>query len=142
MSDNYDDIINLSRHVSARHPHMSAHDRAAQFSPFAALTGYDDIIRRASLKADRKIELTDEEKEAINATLHHLLNIAVEHPLISLICFEANDNQEGGTYVAIEGFVKRVDVSDQSILFTDGRRIPFECIFELECNRTQKWVDT
>lgn len=142
MNGDYDDIIHLPHPVSTKHPRMSAHDRAAQFSPFAALTGYSDAIRRVNLKTDRKIDLTDEEERAINATLHDLLDAASEQPSISAVCFEPNGSEEGGTYVALEGFVKRVDVFDQSILLTDGRHIPFKSIFELKYNRTQKRIDT
>ncbi len=115
---------------------------AAQFSPFAALTGYGEVIRRASLKTDRRIDLTDEEERAINATLRDLLDAASGQPLISAVCFEPDGSREGGTYVALEGSVKAVDVFDQSILFTDGRRIPFKSTSELKHSRAQKRADT
>ena len=79
MNGDYGDILYLPHPVSTKHPRMSAYDRAAQFSPFAALTGYGDVIRRANLKTDRKIDLTDEEERAINAALHDLLDAAGEH---------------------------------------------------------------
>lgn len=115
---------------------------AAQFSPFAALTGYGEVIRRASLKTDRRIGLTDEEERAINATLRDLLDAASEQPLISAVCFKPDGSREGGTYVALEGSVKAVDVFDQSILFTDARRIPFKSTSELKHSRAQKRADT
>ena len=142
MNGDYDDILHLPHPFSTKHPRMSAHDRAAQFSPFAALTGYGDVIRRADLKTDRKIDLTDEEERAINAALHDLLDAASEQPSISAVCFEPNGSEEGGTYVALEGFVQKVDVFDQSLLLTDGRRIPFQSIYELKYSRTQKQIDT
>ena len=104
--------------------------------------GYGDVIRRASLKTDRRIDLTDEEERAINATLRDLLDAASGQPLISAVCFEPDGSREGGTYVALEGSVKAVDVFDQSILFTDGRRIPFKSTSELKHSRAQKRADT
>lgn len=84
--EKYDDIINLPHHVSKKHPQMSLHDRAAQFAPFAALTGYDEEVKEVSRITDQFHPLESKKKEEINQKLCILQEIQYEHPLIS-ICY-------------------------------------------------------
>ena len=94
----YDDIINLSHHVSSRHPQMPMMNRAAQFSPFAALTGYDDAVRETARLTDEKIELDEYEKEELDRKIQWLGSHLDEHIPVSITYFQPDDRKAGGTY--------------------------------------------
>ena len=96
--EKYDDIINLPHHVSKKHPQMSLHDRAAQFAPFAALTGYDEEVKEVSRITDQFHPLESKKKEEINQKLCILQEIQYEHPLISICYFVPDKRKEGGSY--------------------------------------------
>lgn len=87
MKDQYDDIINLPHHVSKTRPQMSMLDRAAQFSPFAALTGYDAAIKETGRLTDEKVNLSEEEKEALDRKQQILLEKLADHPALTVIFF-------------------------------------------------------
>ena len=88
MTDNYDDIINLPHHVSTRHPQMSMMNRAAQFAPFAALTGHAAAIEETARLTDTQMELADEDSEILNQKKAYLRKNINEHPPISITYFE------------------------------------------------------
>ena len=96
--EKYDDIINLPHHVSKKHPQMSLHDRAAQFAPFAALTGYDEEVKEVSRITDQFHPLESKKKEEINQKLCILQEIQYEHPLISICYFVPDKRKAGGSY--------------------------------------------
>ena len=123
----YDDIINLPHHVSLTHPHMSRLDRAAKFSPFAALTGYDAAIKETARLTDKKVEL-----EELNRTLLELSDHISQHPQVMVTYFEPDKCKEGGAYITVSKEIKRIDEIEQAIYFTDGSKIPLSDIFSIE----------
>ena len=123
MPDNYDDIKHLTRpQYDDLHP-MSMHDRAAQFSPFAALVGYDDAVAETARLTDSKVELTEDEMSELNADLNRLLDSLDEQPQISVTYFVPDEKKSGGKYVEKQGVVRIFDSYSQELVFTDGVRI-------------------
>ena len=123
MPDNYDDIKHLTRpQYDDLHP-MSMHDRAAQFSPFAALVGYDDAVAETARLTDSRLELTEDEMSELNANLNRLLDSLDEQPQISVTYFVPDEKKSGGKYVEKQGVVRIFDSYSQELVFTDGVRI-------------------
>ena len=130
---NYEDIINFSHHRSKKHPHMPLSDRAAQFSPFAALTGHDAAIKETARLTDRKIELDEYEIAALDEKLQIIktkLN-SKSCPGITVTYFQPDDRKEGGEYLTITGTVKKMDEYMRCLITNEGVRIPVEDILEL-----------
>lgn len=132
MTDSYEDIIHLPHHVSKKHPRMSAIDRAAQFSPFAALTGYDDAVEETARLTEERIELDDYQKDVLGHRLQMLADRLGEHPEIAITYFEPDERKTGGAYVTSVGMVKKVDEFSRVVVMTDGTRIPFDEIIRIE----------
>ena len=124
----YDDIIDLPHPTSERHPRMPMANRAAQFSPFAALSGYDDAVKETARLTDSKVELTEEEKVILDAKLQ-LLVPGME---ASFTYFQQDDKKEGGAYLTVTGTVKKFDSYAREIVLGDGRRMPIDDILELQ----------
>ena len=121
--DNYDDIKHLTRpQYDDLHP-MSMHDRAAQFSPFAALVGYDDAVAETARLTDSRAELTEDEMSELNANLNRLLDNLDEQPQISVTYFVPDEKKSGGKYVKKLGVVRIYDSYANELVFTDGVRI-------------------
>ena len=120
----YDDIISLSHHVSSRHPQMPMMNRAAQFSPFAALTGYDDAVRETARLTDEKIELDEYEKEELDRKIQWLGSHLDEHIPVSITYFQPDDRKAGGTYEEIIDTIRKINVYEHEILLTKGTKIP------------------
>lgn len=124
----YDDIINIPRWNPKSHPRMSAYDRAAQFSPFAALTGYDAMVRETSRLTDSKIDLDDEQILALNETLSMILERINEHPKVSVTWFRKDSRKKGGQYVKTEGTVRDVELANRLFLLKEGYKINIDDI--------------
>ena len=123
MIDNYDDIKHLTRpQYDDLHP-MSKHDRAAQFSPFAALVGYDDAVAETARMTDSKAELTEDEMTELNANLNRLLDCLDEQSQISVTYFVPDEKKSSGKYVEKVGVVRIYDSYANELVFTDGLRI-------------------
>ena len=123
MIDNYDDIKHLTRpQYDDLHP-MSKHDRAAQFSPFASLVGYDDAVAETARLTDSRAELTEDEMSELNANLNRLLDSLDEQPQISVTYFVPDEKKSGGKYVEKVGVVRIYDSYVGELVFTDGVRI-------------------
>ena len=135
MADNYDDIINLPHHVSDHHPHMSMSDRAAQFSPFAALTGYGDLVDETARYTEERPTLTESEREELDAKLQQFLLNSWPGTQLSVTYFLPDEKKEGGSFQIGTGTVKKIDRFSQEIIFSDGDRIRFEDVLDL------KWVE-
>ena len=120
----YDDIINLSHHVSSRHPQMLMMNRAAQFSPFAALTGYDDAVRETARLTDEKIELDEYEKEELDRKIQWIGSHLDEHIPVSITYFQPDDRKAGGTYEEIIDTIRKINVYEHEILLAKGTKIP------------------
>ena len=130
----YNDIIDLPHHISTTRPRMSMLDRAAQFSPFAALTGYDAAIKETGRLTGQRIELTEECRAVLDRKQQVLLENLTEHPEVSVTYFVPDERKSGGTYVTVAGRVKKVDEYQRLLLLTDGTRIPLTEVLELESN--------
>lgn len=130
-NNNYDDIINLPNHRSRKHPPQSMESRAAQFSPFKALTGYEDSTEEAARLVDEKVQLTEEESEKIRRCLTELRELAGEHPEVTLSCFIPDLLKDGGSYTVYSGTLKKIDEIQQILVFTDGNTVKFENIIAI-----------
>lgn len=128
----YEDIIDLPRPVSENRAKMSNADRAAQFSPFAALSGYEEAINETARLTQQRIELTEGEKMLLNETLQEILERIHTQPRISVTYFQPDLRKEGGEYVTETCHIRKVDAYGRGILRTDGKMIPFEDIIALE----------
>ena len=124
----YDDIINLPHHVSRKHPRMSIHDRAAQFAPFAALTGHGEAIAETARLTDRKIELDDYERLKLDEKLLILQEHIMEMPEISVTYFCPDKKKEGGKYVPITKALRKINDMERTLLMEDGMQIRIEDI--------------
>ena len=132
----YDDIIKLPHNVSTRHPQMPLLDRAAQFAPFAALTGHDEAIKETARLTESPVELSEEQAEKLDKRLQMLLAELRENPLrepeIKVIYFRPDTVKDGGAYEAVTGSVRKVDEYRRQILFTDGTVLSMEKLFSIE----------
>lgn len=124
----YDDIIDLPHHVSERHPQMPAMDRAAQFSPFAALTGHRDMIAEAERLTEKKIELEEGEQQEIMIRLQILLGKIKEKPEAAVTYFVPDEKKSGGSYRTVCGAVIKVDGDKKQVVMENGTEIPMEDI--------------
>ncbi len=130
--DNYKDIINMPHPVSKKHPHMPIADRAAQFSPFAALTGYNEVIAEASRLTDKKFELSENQTEVLNQKLSLIKNNLSQQPEITLVYFKADKLKEGGSYITLRGKVKSVNEYNNTLCLFDLSPIPINDIYNIE----------
>lgn len=129
---NYDDIIELPHHVSTVHPQMPLEDRAAQFSPFAALTGHEAAIQETARLTEELIELDEGRKGQINERLRWIRENQAGLPRIEVTYFQPDARKSGGSYVTARGRVKRIDEYGRQILFTDGSRIGIDQVVAIE----------
>lgn len=132
MTDKYNDIIILPHHVSANRPHMSMIDRAAQFSPFAALTGYEDAVKETERLTEQKISLNETEINLLNDKLNFIQENIKSRPIVSITFFVPDNRKDGGSYSTVIGTVKRLDTYEKVIIMTDGNVIPVEDILQIE----------
>lgn len=132
MNGKYDEIIDLPHHVSKNRPQMPMSDRAAQFSPFAALTGYDSAIKETGRLTDEKIELGEESLTALNARYQMLMDVLAEGPEVRITYFKPDERKAGGAYVTITGAIRKIDDFEQIIIMQDGTRIPMGDVLSLE----------
>lgn len=127
----YDDIINLSHHISSKHPRLSMEQRAAQFAPFAALTGYGDSIKETIRLTEDRIELNEEEKENINIKLKDLKKKISTMPQVTITYFLPDIKKSGGKYITKTGKVKKIDEYKKTILLEDKTAIFIKEIIEI-----------
>ena len=132
MSDKYDDIINLPHHVSATRPQMSMLDRAAQFSPFAALTGYDAAIKETGRLTDEKIIMDEEALNMLNMKFQILIDNLFDEPEVTITYFKPDERKSGGAYIELIGIVKKFDEFERQIMMQDGTKIPMDDILNIE----------
>lgn len=130
--DEYADIINLPHHVSKTRPQMSMHDRAAQFSPFAALTGYDAAIKETARLTDEKIDLDENSKAGLDEKLLILVDKLQEKPHVTITYFQKDERKAGGSYEIAEGTIRKVDFYERVIVMEDRMRVRIEDIIEIE----------
>lgn len=140
----YDDIIMLPHHVSKRHPQMSPLNRAAQFSPFAALTGHEDAIQETARLTDSFVEMDESRKSQLDGQLGLIRDNLDAQPEIEVTYFQPDEKKSGGAYVTRSGRVKKIDEYSRQIIFTDGKALPIDMIFSIrgELFRNMGWLDT
>ena len=133
----YDDILYLPHHVSRTHTPMPQLDRAAQFAPFAALTGYDAGIRESARLTEEAADLSEDLQEELNEKMARLQAELQGggHPQVTVTYFRPDEKKAGGAYIVKEGAVKKTDPYTGTMLFTDGTKIPLSGIFEMEPGR-------
>ena len=130
--EKYADIIHLPHPKSPTRPHMSNYDRAAQFSPFAALTGYEAAVEETARLTQTKVEMTEDKKQMLDEKLHLLLDSAHHPPTVRLTYFLPDTRKAGGSYETVTGCVRGIDPLGQYLILTDKRTIPLEDLWELE----------
>lgn len=124
----YDDIINIPRWNPKSHPRMSEYERAAQFAPFAALTGYDAMVSETARLTDIQEELDEEQMLALNETLSKILERLDEHPKVCITWFKKDAHKTGGAYVETEGAVRDVELANRLVILKEGDRISLDDI--------------
>ena len=130
----YDDIIHLPHPEPSTHPRMTMENRAAQFSPFAALTGYDEATREEARLTDEKKELSNDMIEMLDARLAVLEQHLKEHPSITVTYFHQDEKKSGGRYITVSGNLKNLDGVKHTLHMTDNTKIPIEDIRLIECD--------
>ena len=128
----YDSIKKLPHYQSVTRPHMSLYDRAAQFSPFAALTGYDDAVKETARLTDTKAELDEYEKAAINERLNRIQDTFDVQPEVSITYFLPDKKKSGGAYITVTGCVKKVDEYEHVVVMRNGTNVHIDDIAEID----------
>jgi hypothetical protein len=127
----YEDIIDLPHYEPKRHPRMKPTDRAAQFSPFAALTGYEGAVKETARLAARRVELSEDELARLDEVFRQLQERIAEHPEVSITYFAPDNRKTGGHYVTVTGRVQKTKDFERQIVLGDGTAISFEEIVEI-----------
>ena len=128
----YEDIVDLPHHVSKKHPQPTMADRAARFAPFAAITGYEEMVLEEARVTDDRIEMDESSKAALNEKLNMILEFLDEQPEVSITYFEPDKRKAGGAYVTVTGTVKRIDEYEHLVIMTDGKKINIDEIYNLQ----------
>ncbi len=131
MDEKYKKIISLPHHVSETRAHMPMIDRAAQFSPFAALTGHDAALNETARLTDTFIEPDEDEKQMLDAKIHIIMDCIGDKPEISIVYFVPDEKKDGGAYMSACGYVKKIDFIKREITMDDGKIIPADCVKEI-----------
>ena len=132
MNRKYDEIMGLPHHVSKNRPQMPMSDRAAQFAPFAALTGYDAAIKETGRLTDERIELDVEALSALDMKYQILMEALDEAPEVTITYFQPDERKAGGKYVSAVGAVKKIDDFERRITMRDGTRIPMDDVLSID----------
>ena len=128
----YEDIVNLPPHISKKHPQPTMMDRAARFAPFAAITGYEEMVLEEARVTEERIELDEGTLSLLNEKLNMIQEFLDEEPEIKITYFEPDKKKAGGAYVSVTGVVKRIDEYEHLVIMTDGRKIRIDDMFGLE----------
>ena len=132
MKEDYFDIINLPHHVSRNHPQMPMEARAAQFAPFAALTGYDAVIHETARLTDKQVELEEYDNDRLNRIFSELMDSLEKHPMVTISYFKPDEHKAGGAYMTVSGKLKKIDTYEQIMKMEDGTVIPIGSIMDLQ----------
>ena len=140
MSGKYDDIIHLPHPTSPRHPRMSMADRAAQFSPFAALTGHGAAVAETSRVTQERVELSEDEKNLLDSKLQILQKMVGEHPMITVTWFSLDKIKAGGSYVTATGILKKFSHTERALILENGTSIPLMDVTGVDSRLFQSWL--
>jgi hypothetical protein len=132
VNGKYDEIMGLSHHISKTRPQMPMSDRAAQFAPFAALTGYDAAIKETGRLTDERIELDVEALSALDMKYQLLMEALDEAPEVTITYFQPDERKAGGKYLTATGAVKKVDDFERRITMQDGTKIPMDDVLSID----------
>jgi len=139
--NNYEDIINLPHHVSSKRPQMSKEQRASQFAPFSALTGYEDAIKETARLTNRKIEVDDGLREVLNNKLNIIEENIKYKPEVSITYFIQDKKKDGGEYSTINGIVRRIDAVNNLIIMEDKSKIDMKDVLNITCDIFKNYLD-
>ena len=128
----YEDIVNMPHHVSKKYPQPTMADHAARFAPFAAITGYEEMVLEEARVTDDRIEMDESSKAALNEKLNMILEFIDEQPEVKITYFEPDKKKAGGAYVTVTGTVKRIDEYEHLVIMTDGKKINIDDIYNLQ----------
>lgn len=131
MTDKYDDIINLPHHISKKHQQMSMQSRAAQFAPFSALTGHGAAIRETARQTLSQIEYDNDIAEILDRKIRTILHETGDFPTVIINYFKPDKKKSGGSYQTIRTDIKDIDNVNNIIILTDGEKIPFNQIYDI-----------
>ena len=132
MNRKYNEIMGLPHHVSKTRPQMPMSDRAAQFAPFAALTGYDAAIKETGRQTDERNELDVEALSALDMKYQLLMEALDEAPEVTITYFRPDERKAGGKYVSAVGAVKKIDDFERRITMQDGTKIPMDDVLSID----------
>lgn len=139
--NNYEDIINLPHHESKTREQMSLYNRAAQFAPYSALTGYEDQVKETARLTDKKIDLDDGLKLILNKKISILNEHLKEKHEIEITYFLKDNYKDGGKYITFKGIIRRIDEVNKIIYFLDRSKLNFEDIFQIKCETLNLDID-
>lgn len=128
----YEDIVNLPPHISKRHPQPSMMDRAARFAPFAAITGYEEMVLEEARVTEERVDLDEGALSLLNEKLNMIQEFLDEEPEVTIIYFEPDKKKSGGAYISITGIVKRIDEYEHLVIMKDGAKIFIDSIYDLQ----------
>ncbi len=131
-SKEYADILNLPHHISKKHPRMSMHDRAAQFSPFSALTGYGEVISETARWTDEMADLDENCKAGLDQKLFLIMSKQEEKPRVTITYFRKDQQKAGGFYETMEGIIKKIDVHENTIVLESLEQVKIEDIIDID----------
>ena len=140
MSGPYDDIINLPHPTSQRHPRMPIHDRAAIFSPFAALSGHGAAIAETARLTERRMELDEDTRAELDSKQAVLLEHIDEQPEITITWFQPDEKKDGGAYLTTTGRLRKLRELERILVLADGTEIPLEDVVALESGIFQTFM--
>jgi len=141
MGNQYDDILHLPHPTSQRHPRMPIADRAAIFSPFAALTGHAAAIQETARLTDQRLELDEDTKAALDRKQQILEDCLAEQPEVTVTWFLPDERKAGGSYVTTVGRLKKTDHVERLMILTDGTKIPLDDILDIESEWLREAAD-
>ena len=127
----YEDIIDMPPHISTKYPQPTMLERAARFSPFAAITGYEEMVKEAARVTDKKIELDEESKIILSEKLMFVTEMC-DDAIISITHFVPDKLKDGGSYEIVTGRIKRIDEYERNVILTDGTLIPIDSIYHID----------
>lgn len=128
----YEDIINLPPHISEKHPQPSMMDRAARFAPFAAITGYEEMVLEEARATEQRMELDEGALAMLNEKLNMIQEALPNAPEVKITYFVPDAKKAGGAYVTVSGCVKKIEEYEHLVLMADGKKIPMEEISAID----------
>ncbi len=128
----YEDIIDLPPHISKKYPQPTMLERAARFSPFAAITGYEEMVKEAARVTDKKVELDENSKEILNEKLLFIIEMCDEGAVVNITYFVPDNLKAGGIYKTVTGTIKRIDEYEGYILLKGGMKIPLDDLYKID----------